>query len=370
MGLAPPRVALPIFINGRFGSQSVTGVQRVARQLLRGLDRELGGNPEIAERLSVQVLAPRNASCLPVLEHIRVRSVGRLAGHAWEQLELPRHARAGVLLNFANTAPLMQRNELVMIHDASIFAVPETYTPAFRWWYRALLPRLGIRARRVLTVSAFSRDELSRRAGIPVSKIDVIHLGAEHILEAAPDLSVFKRVPVRRGEYVLTVGSRSPHKNVGAVMRAVAVMNGTRPDVVSVGAGDPRVFTDSGGPLPTRMHATGYVSDGELRALYEHALCLVYPSLYEGFGLPALEAMVCGCPAVVSNAASLPEICGDAVLYCDASDHRDIAAKISLLQNPARRNELRARGFQRTQRFTWPSASRTLLDILESLRAT
>lgn len=362
---------MPVFINGRFGSQPVTGVQRVARQLLRGLDRELGGgNSEIAERLSVEVLTPRDASRLPPLEHIGVRSVGRLRGHAWEQLELPRYARAGVLLNFANTAPLLQRNQLVMIHDASVFAIPQTYTPAFRWWYRALLPRLGTRARRVLTVSAFSRNELSRRAGIPLSKINVIHLGAEHILEAAPDLRVFERIPVQRGEYVLTVGSSSPHKNVGAVMRAVAGMNGTRPDVVSVGAGDPRVFTDSGGPVTTRMHATGYVSDGELRALYEHALCLVYPSLYEGFGLPALEAMVCGCPAVVSKAASLPEVCGDAALYCDASDPGDIAGKIGLLRNAAQWNEVRARGFQRARAFTWPSAARALLHILDNLQAT
>src|SRR5690348_12164260 len=227
MGLVASSLALPVFINGRFASQPVTGVQRVARQLVRGLDRELSRNFGMAERLSVEVLAPRNASRLPVLERIRSRTVGRLTGQAWEQLELPGHARGGVLLNLANTAPLLQRNELVMIHDASVFAYPQTYTPIFRWWYRALLPHLGTRVRRVLTVSAFSRDELVRRAGIPFSKIDVIHLGAEHILEAAPDMGVFQRLPVRCGEYVLTVGSQSPHKNVGVVMRAVAGMNGT-----------------------------------------------------------------------------------------------------------------------------------------------
>jgi glycosyltransferase involved in cell wall biosynthesis len=357
---------LPVFVNGRFGSQPVTGVQRVARQLLRGLDRELAG---LGARLSVEVLAPRNASHLPILEHIGIRTVGRLTGHAWEQLELPLYARAGVLLNFANTAPLLQQNQIVMIHDASVFAIPETYTPAFRWWYRALLPRLGTRARRILTVSSFSREDLSRRAGIPLSKIDVIPLGAEHILESAADARVFGRVPVRPGAYVLTVGSRSPHKNLGAVVTAVAGMNGTQPDVVSVGTSESRVFTDSG-PVTARMHATGHISDGELRALYEHALCLVYPSLYEGFGLPALEAMVCGCPVVVSNAASLPEVCGDAALYCDPRNPEDIAAKIAQLRNGDQRNQVRTLGFQRARAFTWPSAAGALVQILEDLQGT
>jgi glycosyltransferase involved in cell wall biosynthesis len=117
------------------------------------------------------------------------------------------------------------------------------------------------------------------------------------------------------------------------------------------------------------LHATGYVTDGELRALYENAACLVYPSLYEGFGLPPLEAMLCGCPVLVSDAASLPEVCGDAALYCNPRDPDNIAEKIrTLIEEPALRNELRCRGMERARNFTWRRASEALLSIIDGVQ--
>jgi glycosyltransferase involved in cell wall biosynthesis len=114
--------------------------------------------------------------------------------------------------------------------------------------------------------------------------------------------------------------------------------------------------------------SAGYVTDSELRALYEHAICLVFPSLYEGFGLPALEAMACGCPAVVTNTSSLPEVCGDAVLYCAPRDPDDIAQKVMMTQDPETREELRRRGIDRARCFTWKDAAGKLLTLLDSLQ--
>ena len=356
-----------IVINGRFLTQATTGVQRCAIELVSALDRRLRGDQKVRDQWRFRLITPgRGVRTTLELEYIPVVSTGRLTGHPWEQLELPRHAGNQVVLNLCNTGPLAAHS-VVTIYDAAVYAVPDAYSPGFRLWYRALLPRLGRRALRVLTASVFSRGELSSRAGIPASKIDVIPLGSDHMLQSSPDPRVFDRIPVSPGRYILTVGSKSPHKNVEAVARAMSQLDGAALPLVAVGGANPRVFSEPGNPNSAHFHSVGYVTDGELRALYQNAVCLVYPSLYEGFGLPPLEAMTCGCPAVVARAASLPEVCGDAVLYCDPRDPGDIARQIGLIQEPQRRDELRRRGLEHARQFTWDRAADQLLKLLDSL---
>jgi len=355
-----------VCINGRFLTQSTTGVQRYAVEMVRALDRQLTARPRLRTSYSFRLLTPRNGTRPVALEHIPIASVGRLDGHVWEQLELPAHAGRNLILNLGNTAPL-RGAVLVTIHDASVFAVPEAYSLGFRLWYRTLLPALGRRARLILTVSEFSRGELSRRAGVPPEKIRVIPLGCEHVLRAPADCGVFSRVPVGPGGYILAVGSRSPHKNLGAAIEAVSALGSSGLPLVAAGGANARVFRSGGTPSDS-FHPAGYVSDAELRALYENAACFVYPSLYEGFGLPPLEAMVCGCPTVVARSASLPEVCGDAALYCDPRDPGDIARQIQrLLDSPAERAELRDRGLAHARRFTWSAAATALLELLEGV---
>jgi glycosyltransferase involved in cell wall biosynthesis len=356
-------------INGRFLTQATTGVQRYATQIVGALDRELAANEALRLRYDFRLLAPRNARVISFsAEHIPLLSIGRLTGQGWEQLELPKFAGRRLLLNLCNTAPLVAPG-IVVIHDASVYAVPEAYSFAFRTWYRMLLPRLGARAVRVLTGSEFSRSELTRRARIPSSKIKVLPLGGEHILQAPADRGVFARLPVQPGEYLLTVGSRSPHKNVGAVSEAVARLPGNKPPIVVVGGANPRVFRVPATMNQENVHSAGYVTDGELRALYENAIALVFPSLYEGFGLPPLEAMACGCPAVVANVASMPEVCGNAVLYCDPLDPDDMARQIVMIGDPGVRNELRNRGIARARCFTWKRSAETLVTLLDGVQS-
>jgi glycosyltransferase involved in cell wall biosynthesis len=354
-------------INGRFLTQVTTGVQRYATQLVQALDRQLTHTHQLRSRYSLRLVTPRSprARSLP-LEHIPTVPVGQLGGHAWEQLELPIHARGRLMLNFCNTAPVIGRT-VVTIHDASVFTVPEAYSMPFRTWYRTLLPLLGRRALRVVTSSQFSRSELSRWAGIPPEKMEVIPLGAEHILETPADPSILARFPAGPGEYILAVASRSPHKNLHAVVRAASQLGSEGLPLVLAGGTNTRIFAGSG-TSAGHFHEAGYVTDGELRWLYENAMCFVYPSLYEGFGLPPLEAMACGCPTVVSNTASLPEVCGDAVLYCDPRDPNGLAATIrSLIREPARREALRQRGLERSRCFTWQRASSALLQLIDQI---
>jgi glycosyltransferase involved in cell wall biosynthesis len=348
-------------INGRFLTQAITGVQRVAEQVVCALDQELAASLALQQRYSFRLLTPPGARQLD-LSRIASAGKGRLEGQLWEQLELPVHSRGRLLLNLCNTAPIAVRT-VVVIHDASVFAVPGAYSWAFRTWYRALIPFIGRRSRRVITVSRFSRTELSRRAGIPLPKMDLLPLGADHVLRTPADLAIFRRVPALRGRYVLAVGSRSPHKNVAAAAAAVSQLGEQMPLVLAGGV-NTRIF--SGSDPHTNTIDAGYVTDGELRALYENAACFVYPSLYEGFGLPPLEAMACGCPAIVSNAGSLPEVCGDAALYCDPREPQEIASHIrTLAEQPGTRERLRQAGTARARRFTWRRAAQTLIGILD-----
>jgi glycosyltransferase involved in cell wall biosynthesis len=357
-------VIRPIEINARFLTQPITGVQRFAVEMVSSLDRQLAASSRLRERYRFRLIAPESARELE-LEHIPLVRAGRLQGHAWEQLELPPRTGRRVLLNFCNTAPLLTRN-VVTIHDAAVFALPDAHSRAFRLWYRALLPSLGRRAVRVLTVSQFSRNELVQRAGIPPGKVEIVPQGCEHVRRAEPDQRVFARLPVSHGRYVLAVGSQAPHKNLTLLEQALVHLGEAAPPLVIAGSANPRVF---GGGTPARgerVHLAGYVTDGELRALYEGACCFVYPSLYEGFGIPPLEAMVCGCPTIVSRAAALPEVCADAALYCDPYDAEDLARNIRrLIRDSALQNDLRQRGLARTRAFTWERSSRALLDILD-----
>jgi glycosyltransferase involved in cell wall biosynthesis len=348
----------------------VTGVQRYAEELLRALDREVETTVPGIQKHAFQMLVPRPAATWPAFKHITVRQVGRLQGHAWEQLELPWYARSGLLLSLANTGPVLKRRQIVTIHDASIFAVPEAYSVGFRWWYRALLPKLGRAASRVVTDSEFSRAELVRYANIPEEKIRVIPLGCEHIRSRAPECGILTRLGLRSHAYLLAVGSQSPHKNLGMLAQALEHLPDLQLNCVVAGASNPKVFERPSPMSAPKLTMPGYVSDSELRALYEHAACFVYPSLYEGFGLPPLEAMSCGCPVVVSSAASLPSVCGDAAIYCDPRSSVSVAEAVrQVVSDRALQDRLRVLGRQQASKFTWPASARAFLALIHEVAA-
>jgi glycosyltransferase involved in cell wall biosynthesis len=354
-------------LNGRFLSQRVTGVQRYAREVVCALDAYLQRNPQLTRDLQISLLAPPDSTLNLELAQIVVRRVGRLRGQLWEQLELPLHARGQALLSLANTAPAFVARQAVTIHDASVFAVPDAYSPAFRSWYRLMLPLLGRRARCVVTTSEFSRTELVRRLGVADGRIRVVPCGHEHILAIPPQGSILQRHGLGERPYVLAVSSLSRHKNLEAVYAAIRLLQPIGCDYVLAGPVNPRVF-GSGLNAPPGIIRLGYVSDGELRALYENAACFVYPSRYEGFGLPPLEAMACGCPVIVARAASLPEVCGDAALYVDPDNPGELAAAIRrVLCEEGVGSELRHRGRQRAKRWTW---TRSAVEMLEAVRET
>jgi glycosyltransferase involved in cell wall biosynthesis len=278
---------------------------------------------------------------------------------------LPALAGRAPIVNFGPTGPLVAREQLITIHDAGVRAVASSYGWKFRAWYGALLPALVRRSKVVMTVSNFSREQIVRFFGARSEQIRVTCEGWEHIVRVRADERILAKHGLLRGGYVLSVGSAAPHKNVEVLARAMRRLKPDEAQVVVVGAVNERVFADSGSRLGGAVRHLGYVTDRELRALYAHAGAFVFPSLYEGFGLPPLEAMALDCPVICSNAASLPEVCGDAALYFDPHDDAALADGIRRLLSDEEERRLRIRlGRQRLERYGWRKAARAYLSVI------
>lgn len=346
-----------IFINGKFCAQPLTGVQRVASETVLALD-------ELSPR-EMTLLYPRDASP-PRLRHIRTHAVGpsSLPLHVWEQVFLPWAARGGLLVNLAGAAPALGGNRLCVVHDAAVFDHPEAYTPAFRRWYRWLFQSLARRGVEMATVSAFSRGRLARALGVSEDRFTLLHNGGDHLGRTVPDPGILERLGLVPGRFLLAVGSANPTKNLEALVRAFArVSSEPAMKLVIVGDSRPRVFADHASPDGPGVLRTGPLGDTALKALYGAALSLVYPSLYEGFGLPPLEAMACGCPVAAARAGAIPEVCGDAALYFDPrSEDEMTVAMQTLIQEPELRERLRDAGRARVQAFAWKASAQRLLD--------
>jgi len=338
-----------IYINGRFLTQPVTGVQRYCRELLGTLDEMISTGEVNASDRQLICLVPRNLEDYPQWKHIRIRKVGRFSGNLWEQFELPFFVRNGLLFSPANIGPYITSGQVVTMHDASVFAVPQAYSRAFRFKYRLIFRKLGKTAKKVITVSEFSKHELVKYCHIDPQKIVVILHGHEHLLRTVADNSIIQQQHLVDKPYFLTAGSRSPHKNFKVILDALRYIPDAQFNLVIAGGSFEKVFQGEALQLPTNVIHAGYVSDGQLRALYEHAQAFIFPSLYEGFGLPVLEALSFSCPVICSNAASLSEVGGNVVMYFDPRDARGLG-KIMQGFLPVVSRQMMD---ERVARFTW-----------------
>jgi glycosyltransferase involved in cell wall biosynthesis len=236
------------------------------------------------------------------------------------------------------------------MHDAGVFRVPESYRRAFVTWYRFLYRTVAPRAAAVLTVSRFSAAELGQALGLPESRFVVAPNGADHVEEVEP---VRPDLPFVDEPFLLCVGTPAAHKNLALPMAVLGT--GPRPLVVVGAVSAERVFgaTADGaeaGPVPAAV-VLGRLSDGEVAWLYRHADALVFPSRYEGFGLPVVEAQRLGCPVACSSAASLPEVAGDGAAYFDPDDRESLRAALEVVDSD--REGWAARGRANAERFRW-----------------
>ncbi|WP_170403079.1 glycosyltransferase family 4 protein [Ruegeria arenilitoris] len=354
-----------LVLNGRFLTRSMTGVDRVASELAVALTQI---SPETDMHLALPS-APVHAPETTPEEILNLDKLGqsRHSGHLWEQVELPRLLESDQwLLSLCNTGPVMRSRQAVMIHDAQVFTQPASYSRAFRSLYRVLLPTLARRSRVLLTVSDFSRLELEKHGVFPEGKARVIHNGVDHLAEISPDTEALARHGLEPGGYFLAIGSLAPHKNLRLLASAAQARDKGSLPLIVAGGGNSTVFKDDGLVEHEGLRFLGRVSDNELKALYNDAYALLFPSLTEGFGLPPLEAMSCGCPVLATTGGAVPEVCGDAALFVDPRQQQDWTdAMLRIEAEPNLRTDLAGKGRERAAMFTWKRAAEQLLTALD-----
>lgn len=262
---------------------------------------------------------------------------------------------------------------VLTIHDLSFKLFPRTHSLRNVIWARSLVPISSRRASRIIADSYNTKIDLVRVMGINEEKVDVIHLGASHSFSPEPqpgDDEALLRYGVTE-PYILYVGTLEPRKNLTMLIRAFDKVAREMPDMHLVLAGRrgwmaQAIFDEmEKRNLIGRMHITGYVHDEDLPVLYRRSAAFIYPSLYEGFGLPPLEAMSAGAPVIVSRNSSLPEVVGDAGMYVNPLDAGEIASAIeSVVSDPELAQSLREKGFRRARQFSWQKTAEKTLDIL------
>jgi glycosyltransferase involved in cell wall biosynthesis len=359
-----------IHINCRFLSQPITGVQRYSHELLNQFDTLLEKSSTY-KNIEIHCLVPPETDIKNQWKNMVTKTIGINRGNIWEQLDLPLYLNGKFLFSPTNTGPFLYRNQVLTIHDASVFAVPHAYSLPFKLKHKLIHTNLSRLAKTIITDSEFSRKELSCYLKQPIERFNVIHLAGNHINKIEPDLETLDKYGLRKKEYILIVASQSPHKNLKIAKEAVKLIK-SQMKFVFVGGDYQKVFNKKS-EQHTWKNAMilGYTNDCELKALYQNALGYLFPSYYEGFGLPILEAMNCGCPVICARAASLPEVAGEAALYFNPVNPAEIANAIDKIYFDTKlRDELIRRGYRRANEFNWQStAEATLTTLLAAMKS-
>lgn len=365
-------LSVKLFVNGRFLSQPLTGVQRYAAEMVSMIDQILGTTavPPALRLAEWTLVAPPDADLSKLsLRHINARIVGRRSGHVWDQTDLLQAARRGTLLSLANSGPVLHPSQLVVLHDAGVFHRPEFFSWSYRTAHRSL-GHLLARNAQIATVSNFSQRELASALGIPPGAIPVFNNSADHFARTVPDPGALTRIGLMPHRYFLLVGSMKKSKNVGIAVQAAHDLNRSDIPTVIVGDNNPKVFAQNVVSNDQNVIVAGRLRDEEIAALYANAAAFIFPSLYEGFGVPPLEAMAFGCPVIASTADAVREICGDAATYFDpfSADELRRCMVTRIAAGPASRDE-RRRQAMRVATYSWRHSASALLEFIAATKS-
>lgn len=341
-----------IIINGKFTAERMQGIVRYAKELLAALDKQLTAQDKVL------LVVPECAENIPDYAHIKVIRFGKRHGILWEQTDLRRFVRkhpGGILLNLCNTSPLFAGKSITTVHDIMYRVNPSHYTSlrnrVSRLWHMLQYSYLFRHEKMILTVSRFSKREMERVYPCSRGKIRVIPNAWQHTGQYTESTDWQARYPqLKSGEFLFSLATLSKNKNGRWIMETAK----RNPQLTFAMAG--QIYETEYDKLPDNVHLLGFVSDGDACALMKHCKAFLFPSLYEGFGLPPLEALALGAEVISSNAASLPEVLGDSVHYIDPYNY-DVDLE-ALLREPT------ADAGAALRRFSWNGSARKLLQYL------
>ena len=374
---------MKIGVNGRFLVAKRTGVQRAAYNLLKALVRVDRENQYVIFTGSEQLDNPdwkwSNVEVIPS----GIKGGENLKNYIWEQVSLPRLARkhgVDILHSPANMAPLFYSGKSVInIHDLCFVVNPQWYSFQFRTFYNFVIPRLARGAAKVITNSNNSKNDLLQFCNISAEKVSLIYWAVDTLFasQVAEQLKDDVERPWLDEDYFLYVGSLEPRKNIRTLIEAYQLLRDQNPDckakLILIGGESP-LFAQV--KLNIKRYAEdvvfkGFVSDELLNLYYKRATVAVYPSLYEGFGLPPLEAMASGTPVITSNSSSLPEVVGEAAILINPLDVQALAdAMQEVLTKPELREKLKGLGAEQIKKFNWQRVARATLAVFHEVYHT
>jgi glycosyltransferase involved in cell wall biosynthesis len=297
-------------VNARFLSQHATGVQRYALSCSLALQELLGDD--------VTFVAPRGRLVPDSLKLKNLVQTGRFTGHLWEQVSLSIYARSvgrPYVFCFSGLPPIGYNRAVYCIHDLAIYRHPRAFSRIFGLVYRSMTKVAVMTVSRIICVSEFTKSEIS--AFLKYDSAFVVNNTLPSESDELSEVTQFSDLDVG-GPYILAVGSIEPRKNLDRLIAAFGRLKYPGLRLVIVGAPGPAFRQITASDIDdTNIVFAGYISDASLQKLYSGALCFIYPSLYEGFGIPPLEAMSKNCPVLASDCSSIPEVCGEAARYFD-----------------------------------------------------
>lgn len=299
-----------------------------------------------------------------------------LKGHLWEQFILPTNlSKTDVLWSPSNTGPLIcPARQVVTMHDFATLDHPEWTSRKFSTFYRLLLPKLAKRCDGIIAISEYTKSRILHHVNIDPDKVFVIKNGVDSSFYKSNHCqfnmsAVRQKYKIPSGRYILSVSSIEPRKNISSLLNAwekVCPLIDDDIQLVLVGRSNPRIFSDAGlSRIPPRVVFTGFVDDADLPSLYQDALVFAYLSLYEGFGLPPLEAMAAGVAVLTSDTTSIPEVVADKAVMANPLSISEIAdGLLLLLNNDSLRNRLAAEGPDHAQSFSWSHTAKQTFDYI------
>ena len=346
---------MTIYINGRFLTQPMTGVERYAYSMCKAMARLQQPFTIVCPQAPIH--KDYDVSGLTIVHY----GIGN--SHFWEQCVLPLFflgKKDYLVLSFTGLGSVLIRHKVMTVHDLSFLYNRSWFSKAYYWWYRIMTPLAIKTSRHLITVSQFSKQEIMRfYPFIQEEQISVAY--------GAVDSTRFHRlssVPATEHSFALAVSSIDPRKNYPMLVKAFKCFDGCLLYIVGK---QNHVFSQQNGldeELPN-VRFLGRVSDEELTRLYNQAVCFIFPSIYEGFGLPLLEAMTCGCPVLASDIPVFREVCGDAAIYFNPYDETSIRNAIAhfLSLNKEEQEKLQTAGYEHAQRYSWEQSARSIIDL-------
>ena len=350
-----------IYVNARFLTQKLTGVQRFAIETSKEL-RKLYPSDKLI------FVCPYNIVQKEIAEILGVTIIGTHIGHLWEQIDLPFFLKKNgkpLLLNLCSTAPILYSSKISTLHDITFIRFPKTFSWKFRLFYRVLTPLICKSSKHILTVSEFSKRELSQFYDLPLDSISVVY-------NAVTPSFCSRKKNNMKGKYILAVSSLKENKNFPTIISVFLKFQKEFPSIKLYLVGDlySNSFNSMNELLKTiqeneNIECVGRVDDNDLIEYYNNAIAFIFPSLYEGFGIPPLEAQACGCPVVSSNSSSLVEVLNDSALFNDPMDVKGFTDSLKLIINNASlRDELIDKGYTNINRFSWKNSAQKIFDII------